>query len=224
MIVLGECGNSTVKLAQAGQRWRCALAEALAWAERAAEATLVLAATAAEPGRALRAAWRGPVLEAGRELPLPDVGQYPGIGLDRVLAGLAAGGDAIVVDAGTATTLTAWDARGRCLGGLILPGRRAMSAGLAACAPALPRLDTLPAPAAACQRDPAGAIAAGIAIGHPAMVAACLERLRRETGCARTLLTGGEAESLPLSGERRPWLVLEGLELLARRRGLPLTP
>ena len=106
----------------------------------------------------------------GAELALPDLGQYETCGADRVLAGYAVAGlirkdhdaevfdassrHSLVIDAGTATTLTAWsigmgdhastshetEARGgvpRFMGGLIAPGAAACLQGLAQAAPGL---------------------------------------------------------------------------------------
>ncbi len=122
-----------------------------------------------------------------------------------------------MVDAGTATTLTAWDACGRFAGGLILPGPHAMIAGLHACAPALPLVEPLGHAAPAAQQATPGAIAAAAGIGHPAMVQACLARLRSETGIANVVLTGGGATGLAevLALPVLPWLVLEGMERLS---------
>ncbi len=213
-MILADCGNTAVKLADGAERVRLAPGAVAAWlAGRAGP--LVLLPTARAGAEAVRRAWSGPIREVGADLPLPDLGQYPGMGIDRIVAGFAAGPGCIVIDAGTATTLTAWDAAGRCAGGLILPGPHALIAGLASCAPALPLVEPLGADARAAQRSTAGAIAAAAGIGHPAMVRACLERLRSETGLGRIVATGGGAEALGISdAEHRPWLVLEGLARL----------
>ncbi|HAT10553.1 MAG TPA: hypothetical protein DCS97_08165 [Planctomycetes bacterium] len=208
--ILCEFGNTSVKFSHAGRRWRTSPDEAAVWLAQHADRELVLAATADASALA-----HPRIRIVGRDIPLPDLGQYPGMGLDRVLAGLAAGPGCIVIDAGTATTLTAWDHAGRFAGGLILPGVHALVAGLVARAPALPAVAPLPSSSPAAQRDTRGAIAAGAGIGHAAMVRGCLERLRLETACPRTVLTGGGMDDLGIAdAERRPWLVLEGLESL----------
>lgn len=220
-ILLADCGNSAIKLSLDGDRGRVAPDPAAleAWLAGRRADVLHLLPGAAAGAAVVRAWWRGPLREAGRDLPVPDLGQYPGMGLDRIVAGLAAGPDCIVIDAGTATTLGAWDRTGRFAGGLILPGARAMIAGLVAAAPALPAVTPLPADASAAQRSTAGAIGAAAGIGHPAMVAACLARLGAETGIRRTIITGGGGADLVAAGiipgaEHRPWLVLDGLALL----------
>lgn len=222
--LLADCGNTWVKLALGGDRIRLGVEpERLAhWLAGRPVDELVLLPGATRTADILRAWWSGRRREVGRDIPIPDRGQYPGFGLDRVVAGVAAGSDVIVIDAGTATTLTAWDVHERFAGGLILPGAHALVAGLVGCAPALPPVEPLPPDAIAAQRDTRGAIAAAAGIGHPAMVAACLARLRQETGIHRLLATGGGAAALVAAGTVsadavRPWLVLNGLAEIAER-------
>lgn len=222
MLLYADCGNTRIKVGLAGQR-ACLLPDADAlegWLGDREPSGLIMLPGAAASAEVVRTWWPGERREAGSDLPAPDRGQYPGMGLDRVVAGLAAGPDCIVVDAGTATTLTAWDGSGRFAGGLILPGAHAMLAGLVARAPALPLVEPGPPISSAAQRDTRGAIAAGAGIGHPAMVAACLIRLRDETGITRVVATGGGAETLAAAEvfpatAIRPWLVLDGLAMLA---------
>ncbi len=230
--LLLDAGNTTVKagLAVAGQLAEGALRlapeaasldELKPWLEQIEGAVLLPGATttAQTVGAWWASVFAGRRLRiVGDDLPLPVVGQYPGMGLDRVVAGLAAALDqpALVVDAGTATTFSAWHAGPHFAGGLILPGQRAMAAGLVELAPALPLVEApvVPPPAAAFHTP--GAIAAALAIGWPAAVAACQERLRHATGIDRVILTGGDADRLRgFSAERRPFLVLEGLARLA---------
>jgi len=171
----------------------------------------------------------------GVDLPLPDLGQYSGCGVDRVLAGLAAGVFArepvIVIDCGTATTFGAWwvttpavdrdpYAAIRFLGGVILPSAYACSAGLHLLAPALPLVEPSGPEARADQHGTSQSIAAGIGIGYGPMVAACLVKLRRQTGARAVLVTGGDAgliiESRVITADHRvDDLVLRGLALHA---------
>jgi pantothenate kinase type III len=156
------------------------------------------------------------------------------MGVDRVLAGLEAGMSErhplVVVDAGTATTLTAWQVRPECAdpqvairfaGGLILPGMRACIAGLTARAPALPLVEPMGPDASARQQDTASAIAAAMGIGYGPMVASCLLKLQRETGIHHEIITGGEVEQLLAARvahprAHRPTLVLEGMDRWCR--------
>jgi len=218
-VILADCGNTAVKLARGSERVRLPPDQVAAWLAAQPADGLVLLPGAAAAAAQVRQAWSGPLVEIGRDIQLPARGQYAGMGADRVVAGLAAGPAVIVVDAGTATTLTAWDATGRFAGGLILPGVHAMIAGLSHRAPALPVVEPLGRDAPAAQHDTRGAIAAGAGIGHAGMVEACLARLRLETRIERIVVTGGGAEALDLAdAEHRPWLVLEGMMELWDRR------
>ena len=230
MRLLADCGNTTVKLALAD-------ASGLHRAARVNPAavhftgfingddthitSLDVLAVSLATSAPLLAWWREhgagrPVRQAGKDLPIPDLGQYPGCGSDRVLAGLAAsrGGPVVVVEVGTATTISAWGPQ--FAGGLILPGVRTCLAGLHFCAPALPLVEPLGPEALAAQHTTAGAMGAAVGIGYGPMVAACLLKLVRETGIRRALATGGDVELLvrsqvvPMSAVR-PFLVLEGL-------------
>jgi len=247
MRLLADCGNTTVKLAlaRAGGIWlheRCAAEPAAMEAAigvhlAAVDELAVLPGAEASTARVL--AWwqaRGgrSARVLGRDLAAPDCGQYAGFGHDRLAAGLAAcaqeRADVVVVDCGTATTLTAWRQvagalPARFAGGLILPGARACSVGLSTLAPALPVVDALAGDAAAAQRDTHGALAAALAIGYPAMVRACRERMQSATGIAVVIATGGNAAALlgdvlPRRGYR-PSLVCEGLELICNAADVP---
>jgi type III pantothenate kinase len=220
-LLLADCGNTAIKLGLGTKRVRVQAGAVPEWLAAHHPSALVLLPGAASTTQSLLDAWagRGPVRRVGAELHIPALGQYPSLGLDRIIAGVAAGPACVVIDAGTATTLTAWNAVGRFAGGLILPGAHALCAGLTACAPALPLVTPLPPTAKAAQHDTPGAIGAAAGIGHPAMVAACLAHLQAETGLTRLVATGGGAETLAAAGiipaaALRPWLVLEGLERL----------
>ena len=223
MRLLAECGNTTVKLALAEGRElvraaRCEPRPA-AWLDFLGQDTpeeLVLLPGARGYAGAVEAWWTGQIRTVGADLDLPPVGQYAGMGLDRIVAGLGLDGPTLVIDAGTATTFGAWS--GTFLGGLILPGAAACAAGLSAAAPALPVVPPGAADARACQRDTVGALAAALGIGYPAMVTACADRLAAETGLTRRVVTGGNAPTLVAAGlqaEHDPWLVLRGLAVLA---------
>ena len=223
MRLLADCGNTTVKLALAEGRElvraaRCEPRPA-AWQDFLGQdrpEELVLLPGARGYAGAVEAWWTGQIRTVGADLDLPPVGQYAGMGLDRVVAGLGLDGPTLVIDAGTATTFGAWS--GTFLGGLILPGAAACAAGLSAAAPALPVVPPGAADARACQRDTVGALAAALGIGYPAMVTACADRLAAETGLTRRVVTGGNAPTLVAAGlqaEHDPWLVLRGLAVLA---------
>ena len=176
-MLLADCGNTRVKLARPGESAVAVAPAELAAAVADCERVVAVGLHAATHAALAEAA--GERLQTlGRELALPQLGQYASCGHDRVCAGIGAvarGGPAVVIDAGTATTVTAWrEQAGRAIfaGGLILPGAQACADGLAAAAPALPQVQ--PAPGIALQHETPGAIAAALGIGYPAMVQACV--------------------------------------------------
>jgi len=96
------------------------------------------------------------------------------LGADRVAAALGArklypGENLVIVDCGTATTLTFLTKSGELIGGAILPGLALWPAALAQATAKLPNVklprssETLPAPIA---KDTASAIRAGVLYGH----------------------------------------------------------
>lgn len=170
----------------------------------------------------------------GEDLLLPDYGQYATCGYDRVLAGAVTCAkeqrSVVVLDAGTATTITAWKwiagtpgGVPQFAGGLILPGAQACLDGLSAAAPALPHVTPFGPAATACQRDTVSAMSAAVGIGYGPMVAACLLKLERETDIHDVVATGGnialivESRILPTSAHR-PALVLSGMAFLAENQ------
>lgn len=164
-------------------------------------ADTVAVAVSSAPERLAALEARLPVRLLGRELAVPDCGQYAGCGADRVLAGIAAvaatRADVLVIDAGTATTLTVWraDPSARCgavfAGGLIAPGATACVAGLVARAPHLPAVAPSAPDADPAAASTADAIARAVGIGYPGLVARCCEQLAAATGVTTVVATGG---------------------------------
>lgn len=121
---------------------------------------------------------------------------YETLGIDRALAVLGAGRrygfPAVVIDGGTALTLTAVDDRAEFLGGAIAPGLglqlRSLSEKTAAL-PAVPPPEQLPDPWA---QDSAGAIASGVAQGVTALVLTWLRDWRSRYPTGTAVLTGGD--------------------------------
>jgi type III pantothenate kinase len=146
----------------------------------------------------------------------------PGLmGADRIAAALGArvrlpGRDVIIVDCGTATTVTALGRDGRVRGGAILPGLALWPAMLAARTAQLPAV-ALRAPRSAVGRSPREGIASGIFHGHAGAVRELVARIAREAfGRRRPAVvgTGGAAESLAGAGiltAADPDMVLRGL-------------
>ncbi|MHC5068037.1 MAG: type III pantothenate kinase [Planctomycetota bacterium] len=218
MRLYADCGNTAIKLTTGAD------APVLRWqppapppALFAAADELVLVASGAAQHQALMAAWagRGPLRELGVDVPLPDCGQYPGLGRDRLCAGQAAvarlGSAAIVIDCGTATTLSAWASDGHFRGGLILPGAAACLQGLHEAAPGLPLVEPVAEEPAPDQHETRAAIAAAMAIGYPAMIERCCQRLAAATGISACVVAGAGPLDLPASWQRVEHLVLAGL-------------
>jgi len=149
------------------------------------------------------------------------------LGADRIAAALGARvrhpkTHLIVVDCGTATTVTALHANGTLLGGAILPGLALWPEMLALRTAQLPRVQ-LRKPRAALGRSTEDAIVSGVFHGHVGAVRETVERVRSEAfgrSRCRVLGTGGHADRFAgekLFTEIQPALILEGLHAFAVR-------
>ncbi|HLP03427.1 MAG TPA: type III pantothenate kinase [Opitutaceae bacterium] len=147
------------------------------------------------------------------------------LGADRVAAALGAhtsfpGRDRIVIDFGTATTVTAVTATGVVAGGAILPGFGLWGEMLATRTAQLPKVGGA-APQSAVGRSPHEAIAAGLHFGHVGAVRELVGRISQEIyGRKRPLVlaTGGNAARFSrdnLFAELVPDLILLGLHAFA---------
>lgn len=139
------------------------------------------------------------------------------LGVDRWLALIAAHrrgpGGRVVVDCGTAVTIDVVDARGRHVGGQILPGPDAMYLGLTQATRLSPGLAK---PAGLLGHDTVQCVASGVYHALAAAVERAAEVLPVDTSeGARVIMTGGDAALVaPLIREPLescPHLVLEGL-------------
>jgi type III pantothenate kinase len=152
------------------------------------------------------------------------------VGADRLVNALAAqrlyGTPAIVVDFGTATTFDCVAGDGAYVGGAIAPGLELGIDALATRTARLPRVE-LKVPDRAIARDTIGAIQSGAVLGHLAMTAGLLARIRRELAethaiapsQVRAILTGGLsaapwAKQLEGIDAIDPDLTLKGLAIL----------
>lgn len=147
------------------------------------------------------------------------------LGADRVASALGArvcgaGGNAIVVDCGTATTVTALRRDGTLLGGAIFPGFALWAEVLAARTAQLPRVVTV-RPRAAVGRSPREGIAAGVFFGHVGAIRETVARVRAEAfGRAKCLVIGTGGNAPRFAGEAlfdrlEPNLTLIGLQRYA---------
>ena len=151
------------------------------------------------------------------------------VGTDLVCNAVAAyeriQGNCIVVDFGTALTFTAVAAPGELLGVAIAPGIQAAAAALSASTAQLPQVWLQP-PDHAIGRNTTQSIRAGVVYGYTGLVEGLIRRMRDEMGGeAAVIATGGRATVIaPLTMSFtlvEPWLVLEGLRLIAGRNKRP---
>jgi len=130
------------------------------------------------------------------------------------------GGPVIVIDMGTATTISAVDEDGLFLGVAIAPGLAVSVDAIYQRAPHLPRI-TMEAPPKAWGTNTVHSMQAGIVLGHALMVDGLVARMRDELrGAPRVVATGGLAEIVARESridEVEPWLVLEGIRRIYER-------
>lgn len=155
-------------------------------------------------------------------------GTYEGMGIDRVANAVAAWklfareAPALVVDLGTATTLTAVSSEGRFLGGLITLGLGKTLHALhqeAAQLPAISLIGKSPA-ASPLAFDTETAIVSGTILAHVGLVEHWLKLARKQLGGESvTVATGGWADTLVRYTRAiehvDPYLTLKGIYLLS---------
>jgi type III pantothenate kinase len=127
----------------------------------------------------------------------------------------------IIVDFGTATTFCAISAQGEYLGGAIAPGLGIASEALFTRTAKLPKVD-LARPKTVIGKDTAGGMQSGLIFGYAGLVDELVSRMQVELGQkAMVIATGGLASLIAPESrtiqEVRPYLTLEGLELIYRR-------
>ena len=154
--------------------------------------------------------------------------RYPNrreIGADRIANTAAAYARArtaiIVVDFGTATTLSVVDQTGEFLGGAIASGAALAADALHARTAQLPQVDVV-RPKTVIGRDTVASIQSGLVYGFAGLTEYLIKGMRVELGQeAFVVATGGLASLLatdcPSIQEVRPLLTLEGLDYLYRR-------
>lgn len=169
-----------------------------------------------------------PVEFAGVDIPFGiDIEYEPptALGADRALNAIAAfarvKGAAVVIDAGTATTVDLVTQRGAFAGGAITPGPALMARALHAGTELLPDVAVREAPPLP-PRNTADAIRGGVYWGTVGMAEEIVRRLREVAGAKTPLLvTGGAGEMLAREMKERPpyypHLTLEGLAVIAGR-------
>lgn len=158
-------------------------------------------------------------IKTGLDIRLDDPGQ---IGSDLVVGAVAAlqlhRPPLIVIDMGTATTISAVDALGRFAGGVIVPGLRLSMEALSGNTSQLPRV-SLDAPAKCIGTNTVACMQSGAIYGSAAMLDGMIERMEAELGeRAAVIATGGLAGCVTPFCRREiryePELLLIGLAVL----------
>lgn len=137
----------------------------------------------------------GPGIKTGLDIRLENPGQT---GADLVVADVAALREhkppLIVIDMGTATTISVLDQSGAHIGGCIIPGVRISMDALTDKTALLPGLQ-LDQPKKAIGRNTIDAMRSGIMMGTACMLDGMVERMEQELGCKTTVIaTGGIAK------------------------------
>lgn len=124
----------------------------------------------------------------------------------------------LIIDMGTATTMTALDANGNFIGGSIFPGVKISAEALSGKTAQLPAI-SLQAPKRAIGRNTVDCIQSGIMMGTAAMLDGMIDRMEQELGYRTTVIaTGGVARFvLPMCHKEIIYdkdLLLKGLRIL----------
>ncbi len=128
-----------------------------------------------------------------------DVDYPERVGEDLIAGALGAAAivplPALIVDMGTATTVTAVDKDMHYLGGLILAGAKMSTDALHEKTAQLPKIDGISAPSSIFAKNTADSIAAGIVYSNAAMIDGICARMTDELGMKCSVVaTGGLAE------------------------------
>ena len=129
----------------------------------------------------------------------------------------------IIIDMGTATTISAIDATGRFIGGVIAPGLKLSLNALCGEASLLPHV-SLEAPGKCIGTNTVSCIQSGSVIGTAAMLDGMIQRMEEEMGCQTTIVaTGGLAGCvIPFCRHEIVYdenLLLTGLAVLWEKNG-----
>ncbi len=162
------------------------------------------------------------LLAPGTRIGMPILYRNPAeIGPDRVANAIAAWDrfhrDSIIIDFGTATTMTVVDGHGALLGGIILPGVFTFSSSLHRATALLPEV-SIASPESAIGRSTIDCIRSGFHFGYSGMVRQCMAALTSELEVKPAVIaTGGAATRmhtiLDIASLWDPDLTLKGLLL-----------
>lgn len=164
----------------------------------------------------------GPGIKTGLNILLENPGQ---IGADLVAADVAALAalepPLVVIDMGTATTMSVLDENGSHLGGCVIPGVKISLEALTGQAALLTGI-SLDSPRKAIGRNTADAMRSGVMLGTAAMLDGMIDRFSEELGCRFTAVATGSIARfiVPLCRHEILWdkdLIIKGLAILYRR-------
>lgn len=161
----------------------------------------------------------GPGLKTGLNILIDNPSAAGG---DLIVAAVAAIAEykppLLIIDMGTATTITAIDKNGNFLGGSIFPGVKISAEALSGKTAQLPAI-SLEAPKKAIGRNTIDCMQSGLMMGTAAMLDGMIERMEHELGEKATVIaTGGIAKFiLPMCNRKAIYdkdLLLKGLRIL----------
>ena len=164
----------------------------------------------------------GPGIKTGLNIRMDNPSE---VGSDLIVAGVAAiaeyGAPLLLVDMGTATTITAIDESGAFVGGCICPGVKISMEALTGRTAQLPGI-SLDEPRCAIGKNTRDSMRSGIMLGAASMLDGLLDRMEAELGTKVTVVaTGGISKFvLPLCRRKMIYdrsLMLKGLKLLYAR-------
>ncbi len=165
----------------------------------------------------------GPGIKTGLHIAIDDPAQT---GADLVCVSVAALEKyplpSIVIDMGTATTISAMDREGRLVGGSILPGVRISLEALSSRTAQLPQIELSSPPKKVIGTNTIDCMKSGILYGTASMLDGMIDRYRQQLGEELTVIaTGGLAGAItalcrnPIVLDEN--LVLEGLRILFQK-------
>ena len=161
----------------------------------------------------------GPGIRTGLNIQMENPAQ---IGSDLIVAAVAALSrfkpPLIIVDMGTATTMTAIDKNGTYVGGCISPGPKISAEALSARTAQLPAI-SLESPKKAIGKNTVDAMRSGVMLGSACMVDGMIDRIQEELGQpVQVIATGGLSQKVTPYCKHTitqdPNLLLKGLRIL----------
>ncbi len=168
----------------------------------------------------------GPGVKTGLNILMDNPGQ---VGSDLIVNAVAAlkyyGAPIIIIDMGTATTISVVDEKKNYIGGMILPGVKVSLESLVNRTSQLPRI-SLEAPKKIIGKNTIDCMKSGIVMGQAACMDGMIERIREELGAkAPVVATGGLAGCIVPYCKKEiicdNELTLKGLDIIYRKNTEP---